>query len=169
MSLLITPVHAKTDVQRLAGLASEIWWQHFPPIIGKAQVEYMVKKFQSETAILEQLEQGYDYFLAEIDGLAVGYTGLLPDAEAKKLMISKLYVKENARDNGVGQTLLDFIEKKCNTEGLDTLWLTVNRGNTGPINWYLKRGFRITKEVDMDIGEGFIMDDYIMEKDLHRD
>lgn len=153
-----------SDIQRLADLAHEIWWQHFPPIIGEAQVKYMVDKFQSNEAIIHQLRNGYEYFLAELDGTAVGYTGLVPDKG--KLMLSKLYVKDSTRGKGVGQALLDFIEAKCRAEGMDRIWLTVNRGNTGPINWYKNRGFIIVKEVDLDIGSGFIMDDYVMEKPI---
>ena len=75
-------------------------------------------------------------------------------------------MKDSARGEGVGQNLLDFIEAKCKSDGFDLIWLTVNRGNTGPIDWYKHRGFRIVKEIDMDIGEGFIMDDYVMEKPI---
>jgi len=167
--LKIIKVREQSDVHRMSLLAHEIWWQHFPPIIGEDQVAYMVEKFQSEQAMLEQLEQGYEYFLADLDGEAVGYAGVVPDLNTHKLMLSKLYVIATDRGKGVGQALLDLIESKCVEEGFNRIWLTVNRANKGPINWYIKRGFTIVKEIDMDIGDGFIMDDYVMEKPIGDD
>ena len=160
----IIPVKADSDIKHLAELAHAIWWQHFPPIIGEAQVEYMVNKFQSQEAIAQQLKDGWEYFVAERSGEVLGYTGLVLDHDTRKLQLSKLYVQASARGRGVGAQLLQFIEGKCLDEGLDLIWLTVNRYNTEPIAWYQKRGFSITNEMKMDIGNGFFMDDYIMEK-----
>ena len=56
---------AETDseIQNIATLAEEIWNQHFVPIIGKAQVDYMVEKFQSYPALKSQIENdGYEYY-----------------------------------------------------------------------------------------------------------
>lgn len=60
--------------------------------------------------------------------------------------------------------MLDFIEARCKTSGFVTLWLTVNRFNNGPIEWYKRHGFVIVDEVKKDIGQGFFMDDFILEK-----
>lgn len=162
----IIPVKKQADIQHLADLAHEIWWQHFPPIIGEAQVEYMVKKFQSLEAISHQIAEGWEYFMVQQDGQGLGYAGLVREQQDTRVQLSKLYVLKSARGKGVGHELLAFIEQKYGGENFHTLWLTVNRFNSDPIKWYKRRGFKVIDEVKMDIGNGFIMDDYIMEKQL---
>ena len=127
----------------------------------------MLGKFQSAEAVSSQIETGWEYYLASLDGVPVGYTGLVPDIESKRLMLSKIYVRESARGKGVGNSLIDYAEQKCRNEGFETLWLTVNRFNKNPIAWYKQHGFSTVDEVKKDIGRGFFMDDYIMEKRIY--
>ena len=166
MDYSITSVASNSDVAVVAELADCIWREHFIPIIGEQQVEYMLEKFQSVPAITSQLQSGFEYYIAVMDGKPAGYTGLVPEPAADKMMISKLYVQRDARGNGVGGRLLQFAEQECYKRGMPTAWLTVNRFNLEPIEWYRYKGFRIVDEVRKDIGEGFFMDDYIMEKRL---
>jgi GNAT superfamily N-acetyltransferase len=154
------------DIALVAKLADEIWWQHFNPIIGANQVEYMLKKFQSPEAISAQITMGTEYYLAWNDEKAVGYTGLISDQANSKMMISKLYVKQESRFSGIGTKLLRFIQQECGTRDLDILWLTVNRFNLETIKWYQRKGFDIVDEVKKDIGGGFFMDDFLMEMKL---
>lgn len=167
MSVELIHVSTPDDIAVVARLAQEIWSQHFTPIIGASQVEYMLGKFQSAEAILSQIDSGWEYYLAMVDNEAVGYAGLVPDISNKRLMLSKLYVRKSARGKGVGKSILGFVERKCSLEGLDTLWLTVNRFNDDPISWYQKCGFVTVDEVKKDIGGGYFMDDYIMEKKIN--
>jgi GNAT superfamily N-acetyltransferase len=166
MPVEINPVSTPEDIAVVARLAQEIWSQHFTPIIGASQVDYMLGKFQSVEAIMSQVDSGWEYYLAVIDNEAVGYAGLVPDISNKRLMLSKIYVRQSARGQGVGKSILDYVERKCRSEGLATLWLTVNRFNDGPISWYQKCGFVTVDEVKKDIGSGYFMDDYIMEKSI---
>ena len=82
------------------------------------------------------------------------------------MMISKIYTVQSARGNGIGKKMLDFIEAKCASSNIRTLWLTVNKQNQHPISWYKHRGFKVVDSVKTDIGGGFFMDDYIMEKSV---
>ena len=160
----ILKVENTNQVDAVAKLAREIWQQHFTPIIGDAQVEYMLNIFQSSKAITSQLEEGWEYYVAARDNEYVGYAGLLPDESAGKMLISKIYVKNTVRGSGVGNLLLDFIEATSRARGLIFLWLTVNRFNDDTIKWYFRHGFKTVDEVRKDIGGGFFMDDFIMEK-----
>lgn len=166
MSVEIARVKTGSDIDVVATLAQEIWTQHFTPIIGESQVKYMLTKFQSADAIKSQISSGCEYYLAEVDNERVGYTCLIPDLNNSKMMLSKIYIQYSARGKGTGRSILDFIEKKCITEKVTTLWLTVNRFNTVPVSWYKRRGFDVVDEVKKDIGDGFFMDDYIMEKKI---
>ncbi len=151
------------DILTTARLAHKIWSHHYVPIIGREQVDYMLKKFQSTEAIREQIETGYEYYLLEANKKAVGYLGLVPGSPPRKLMISKIYVDSGTRGSGFGRALIDFAIQLCKERTLSHIWLTVNRHNSNTIAWYLKRGFQITEEVKQDIGNGYFMDDFVME------
>ena len=120
---------AKTDeqIKDIANLAEIIWNQHFTPIIGKEQVDYMVEKFQSYPAIKNQItKDGYEYF-------------------------------EIFCDNTF-QYLIDI----CKERGLKKIWLTCNKHNDNTLKIYDHLGLQITDSQVADIGNGFVMDDYIL-------
>ncbi|UCB54841.1 MAG: GNAT family N-acetyltransferase [Thiotrichales bacterium] len=166
MVCTIHRITSDSDITAVAELADEIWHEHFIPIIGDQQVDYMLEKFQSPAAIAEQLQSGFEYYIAAIDKRYVGYMGLVPDPPNGTMMISKIYVKREARGDGIGKRLLQLVETECNQRRIDTIWLTVNRFNHAPIEWYRRKGFFVVDEVKKDIGGGFYMDDFIMRKRL---
>jgi diamine N-acetyltransferase len=166
MKIEILQVDSSADVVVVERLAREIWPQHYNPIIGHAQVVYMLEKFQSARAITAQIESGCDYYLTNLDGKAVGYIGLIPELDKRRMMLSKIYVERSSRGQGVGRAMLDFVEARCKSHDLSTLWLTVNRFNEVTIKWYEHNGYMIADEVKKDIGGGFFMDDYLMEKPI---
>ena len=151
------------DIKIVANLAHHIWNHHFVPIIGQGQVDYMLDKFQSEEAITSQIASGYEYFLLSDNNKNCGYLSILPDPEQQKMMISKVYIDHKVRGLGHGTFLLDFVKNLCQERGIGKIWLTVNRYNHDTIAWYKRKGFMVTEEKKMDIGNGYFMDDYIME------
>jgi ribosomal protein S18 acetylase RimI-like enzyme len=163
----IQTVKSADDIREVAMLAHEIWNQYFVSIIGQEQVDYMLNEFQSPSAIIGQIASGYEYFLVTSSQNETpeksGYLGLVPDEKDKRLMISKIYIREQHRGAGLGNYMLDFVKKLANDRGLTTIWLTVNRFNDDTIDWYKRKGFIIVDEVKKDIGGGFVMDDYLME------
>jgi len=159
----ILNVENNSQVDAVAKLAREIWRQHFTPIIGEAQVEYMLNKFQSSKAIASQLDEGWEYYIATRENEYVGYTGLVPDVLNGKMLISKLYVKNRFRGSGIGNLLLDYIEESSRARDFNALRLTVNRFNDNTVKWYFRHGFVTVDEIKKDIGGGFFMDDFIME------
>jgi len=160
----ILPVRTNETVSRTAALARTVWREHYTPIIGAEQVKYMLEHFQSAPAIAGQIAEGTDYFLVSSDGKDAGYFSLVP--EAGTVMLSKLYVESTFRGKGVAMQALRFIEHYCREHGAPLLWLTVNKNNTASIAWYLRQGFVNAGPVTADIGNGFIMDDYRMEKSI---
>ncbi|MFH1577831.1 MAG: GNAT family N-acetyltransferase [Candidatus Omnitrophota bacterium] len=147
-------------------LAYEIWREHYTPIVGEGQVEYMLGKFQSKIAISRQINQeGFLYYLIKDDkDNYIGYLGVLPKEE--ELFLSKIYIKSGQRGKGYGRQAIEFIEKLAHDKGLNKMTLTVNKKNTSTIETYKKIGFIILNPVVQDIGDGFVMDDYKMEKTL---
>lgn len=164
---MIKKVTKAPDILSIEKLAFKIWNSHYTPIIGQQQVDYMLEKFQNFEAISSQLKDGYEYYLLSNENKAIGYLGLLPDATANKLMISKIYIDPTKKNNGYGTQLINFTKKLAKTKHLNLIWLTVNKNNANTIKWYKKLGFTVDKEITMDIGNDFVMDDFVME--LHLD
>ena len=156
-------VETPAQIAATAALARETWLQHYVPLIGAAQVEYMLARFQSAEAIARQIAaEGYEYYMAP----EAGYLALVPDPARKSAMLSKIYVLEKLRGTGTGRALVAFAEKRAAELGGAELWLTVNKHNAGAIAFYEKMGFRKTEALVTDIGGGFVMDDWRMAKPL---
>ena len=165
MELELERVASEALVAAVAELAREIWRQHYVPIVGAAQVEYMLEAFQSAGAIGRQVaEGGYEYYLARGEG----YVALVPDVEKESVLLSKIYVGEWARGKGLGRGLAEFAERRTGELGCGELWLTVNVNNGGSIAFYERMGFRKTGRLVQDIGGGFVMDDWRMAKGVGR-
>ena len=164
--LTFQQVDSAERIAEVVRLAREIWQEHYVPIIGQKQVDYMLEKFQSERAIAAQLAQAYQYYLFARDRKNAGYVATLPNATEATLMLSKIYVRKSERGCGLGKKALQFIEDLGKKRGLKLLWLTVNKNNDDSIAWYSRMGFRKVGAVIQDIGAGFVMDDFRMEKPL---
>lgn len=149
------------DLHKIAELAEIIWHQHFTSIIGKEQVIYMVDKFQSFPALKEQLTSGYEYYRIFDQDDFCGYCGIHP--ENGKLFLSKLYLKKEARGRHLASQTFDFLKQLCRERGLSAIWLTCNKHNDNTLAVYRHLGFKTVDTQVADIGNGFVMDDYIME------
>jgi len=157
--ILATPADAKL----LESLAYPIWRQHYTPIIGAQQVEYMLAKFQSSEAIKLQMSQGIDYYIVSQGDKNAGYYSL--DYKSGHLFISKFYLGVQFRGQGIAHAMLKEIEKEASKKEISQLKLTVNKYNPA-YQAYLKLGFKNTKSIVVDIGQGFIMDDFVMVKKI---
>ncbi len=157
-------VKTEDEIKRLEELAREIWTEHYIPIIGEKQVSYMLEKFQSKQAITEQLKNSFYYYFIEAKNKTVGYLGV--QIRQSELFLSKIYVRSSERGNGYAKSAINFIEKFAKDNNLDKIRLTVNKNNLTTIKIYEKIGFKIVESIVQDIGEGFVMDDYVMEKIL---
>ena len=163
-NLRIIPVANEELVLSLSAVADDIWRQHYTPIIGEAQVDYMLEKFLSPEALVEQINSGYEYFLLSYDYTFAGFAGI--HEEDNKLFLSKLYVHEDFRGKGIGSYMFQKFIEICKLRNLKTIWLTCNRNNTESLAVYEHLGFKKVREEVADIGNGFVMDDYIMEYEI---
>jgi ribosomal protein S18 acetylase RimI-like enzyme len=160
MTIIEASTENHTDI--IESLAREIWTEHFIPIIGRPQVDYMLARFQSKQAITEQIASGVLYFLMEEGRSFIGYIAVQPRGD--ELFLSKIYVRSSHRTRGYGRKAVQFVETLARERGLRKIMLTVNRNNTGAIRSYEKFGFKNIGSLVQDIGSGFVMDDYVMEK-----
>jgi ribosomal protein S18 acetylase RimI-like enzyme len=164
--MIVEEVFSEARIQMVEKLAYEIWNEHFTPIIGKAQVDYMLDKFQSIKAITEQIEEGYQYYLIKMDDGFIGYMAIQPKED--ELFLSKLYIKTSQRGKGYGRKVVEFLEGMARDKGLEKITLTVNKNNLDTIKAYEKFGFENLGPVVMDIGGNFVMDDYKMAKQIEQ-
>lgn len=155
-------VQTNADRQTIEKLGNIIWHEHYTPIIGEAQVNYMLEKYQSKEAVKTQIEEGTAYYLVEDKSVPIGYLSFYIQGDS--LFISKIYVLKNQRGKGFGKKAMTFIENEAKKKARHLLRLTVNKFNTNSILAYEKMGFYKKESVVMDIGHGFVMDDYVMEK-----
>ena len=148
----------------LSRLAEEIWIEYYPPIIGRAQVDYMLEKFQSPSCIAEDIRKpGCHFYVAEdADGKrSVGYCAAFEQDGC--LFLSKLYVLREYRRKGIGRLFFDTLLALCRSSRRSKITLNVNKDNRQSIAAYRNMGFTTVDDVKVDIGGGFFMDDYVME------
>ncbi len=148
------------DFARIAQMADIIWREHYTPIIGKAQVDYMLEKFQSAHAISRQVSEKMFYAIIRNEDLPIGYLAI--QKRGPELFLSKIYLLSEYRGHGHGKTAMEFIAKKALDYNCDRIALTVNKNNHRSIQAYSKMGFENTGALVTDIGGGFVMDDYRM-------
>ncbi len=152
-------------IPKLAKLTSSIWHEYWTQILSPEQIDYMVDKFQSEKAILEQYKnENYTYYYINEDNQNIGYFGL--SNKKDYLFLSKLYISKDYRHKGLGTKAFEKIKEIAKNKGYKSIQLTVNKYNTNTISAYDKWGFKTIDSVVTDIGSGFVMDDYIMEYKL---
>ena len=162
---MFIPVTTDNHIEDVESLAREIWTEHYTPIIGKGQVDYMLGTFQTRNAIAGQIRAGAMYYLIREKETFIGYLAVQPKTD--ELFLSKIYVRRSKRGRGYGRKAVQFVEALAREGGFRKIALTVNKNNTDSIRAYEKFGFVSTGGLVQDIGGGFVMDDYRMEKNVH--
>lgn len=152
----------KKQVAELAKLASEIWFEYWKNILSLGQISHMLKKFQSEKAINDQIIfDHYHYFFINDDEQNIGYFGI--STKHYCLFLSKLYIKKEYRNKGIGSSAFEKVKQFALDNNFKKIRLTVNKFNMPAIKAYEKWGFVTVGTEETPIGDGYIMDDYIME------
>lgn len=152
------------DINKFVKLADEIWHEYFPFLLSAEQINYMLEKFQSFNTIKAQQETGYEYYFVSCEGKTIGYVVFV--SEKDYLFLSKLYFLKSFRGKGFGREVLKHLEQIAKSNGLKNIRLTVNKYNESSIIAYKKWEFEIIESKVFDIGNGYVMDDYIMQKVL---
>jgi ribosomal protein S18 acetylase RimI-like enzyme len=164
------------DFETLARLAEAIWRTHYIRIIGSAQIDYMLaERYTPEKLRLYLNADDRWLMLLRTDGpdgnLAVGYcsyalTGDPGEMKPGVMKLEQLYLLPELHGKGLGRLMLCHVEEQARARGRSTLVLQTNKRNTNAIAFYRKAGFTVCEEAVFDIGNGFVMDDYVMEKML---
>ncbi|HJU24553.1 MAG TPA: GNAT family N-acetyltransferase [Casimicrobiaceae bacterium] len=154
------------DIGVIQALAGTIWRQHYPGIISMEQIDYMLARGYSREALTQFLiEADAGLALAKRDCIATGFVAWHPQDRAT-MKLEKLYVLPEAHGQGVGRALIEHVIARARDAGFAQLTLNVNRRNTGAIKAYERCGFAIRECGDFPIGNGFVMEDYIMVREI---
>ena len=158
------------DVERLAALAREIWYAHYPAIISVAQIEYMLaERYRSGFVLAELQRDGLWWDKLTVAGAMEGFASYFLTGVPGEMKLDKLYVHPRLQRRGYGGMMIARAGAIARSRGCSRLVLAVNKNNRSAIDAYLKHGFHVADAAVKDIGGGFVMDDYIMVKPLTGD
>lgn len=153
------------EAEAVAELAARVWRAHYPGIIGRAQIEYMLAQRYRPVLVRQFIARGDLWLAAFHDGALLAFAHGHP-LSAGDYKLDKLYVDQAWQRRGIGGTLMHQVGRRARQLGYTRLVLRVNRQNQQAITAYLKHGFSVVTVHLEDIGQGFIMDDYVMTKEL---
>ena len=153
------------DITTIGYLAHEVWPVTYKEILGPEQLAYMLQLFYSPQALEQQiLKLKHQFIIAEIDLEEVGFASFSKVSPAI-WKLHKLYVLPGLQGKGIGRALVDMVEEEVRTNNGAHLILNVNKNNKA-LHFYESLGFTIEKEELIDIGNGFVMDDFVLGKDV---
>lgn len=155
-------VSSKKDFEEIAHMSNIIWRKHYISIISMEQIDYMLDKYLSIEALQDQSDNGYKYYFINYEGQDVGYVCIRKEEDA--LFLSKVYIYEAFRGKRIGRSAMLFVDEQAKNLKCQKVYLTVNRNNMNSISVYEKLGYKNVGSLVQDIGNGFVMDDYKMEK-----
>ena len=166
MKQIIIKVAGKKDLASIRRLAEKIWPATYADILNAGQINYMMGQIYSMDSLLKQMvEHQHIFLILEYDARPAGFASYSLYPEEKKGKLQKIYVDPALQGKGLGQFLLKDVEERVKATGCHTLHLNVNRHNKAR-SFYEKQGFVVIRNEDIDIGNGFFMNDYVMQRSL---
>ncbi len=166
------------SISTIKQLAENIWKVAYASILSPEQMDYMLELFYSESSLQKQMDDGHQFIIAKENALlaelnghtatngAVGFASYSPksagDPVAGKIYrLHKIYIDPEEQGKGIGKLLIGFIINDISFCDATDLELNVNRHNKAQ-DFYRKIGFKVIKEEDINIGNGYFMNDYVM-------
>ena len=111
---------------------------------------------------------GHEFYIASIDGEAVGFTSLWyydDDQHQHGCELERLYVVPEMHKRGVGKALCDTVVQNAKQHGCHYITLVVNRINAS-VQFYEHYGFTKESSFDADIGHGWQINAFKMKMAL---
>lgn len=147
------------DIKEISELAALIWNQHYPSIIGQKQVDYMLELMYSAESLQEQMQKKlHQFILIKVNNVSQGFISLHTENN-REWVLNKFYINQHVASKGIGSKAFELLKEIIRPTKIT---LTVNRQNFKAINFYFKQGFKIERVADFDIGNGFVMNDFVM-------
>lgn len=151
------------DISIIRELAKKSWNSAYANILEQEQIDYMLDLMYSEAVLKSHFENlNYQYYLIKDDDFFLGFIGYEIHNEAETTKLHRIYFLKEAQGKGLGKKALEFVKTETEKSGDKKLTLTVNKHNNAK-NFYQSQGFKVYDEAIFDIGNGYVMDDYLME------
>ncbi len=155
---------SQEDYKIIYSIAAITWDHAYKSILSEAQLDYMMEMMYSPKSFTEQLSiKGHHFIIASLAGKEMGFASYELNYRHGITKLHKLYVLPEAQGSGMGYALITAVENAARANGNDKVTLNVNRFNKA-IYFYQKNGYINTGEEDVQIGSGYVMEDYIMLK-----
>ena len=153
------------DIPLIRELTFRVWPQTYASILSQEQIDYMLEMMYSEASLKKQMtEDGCQFIIVYEDGNPVGFASY-SEEEPKRWKLNKIYVLQNQQGKGTGKHVINYIIEEIKKQNANSLFLQVNRYNNAKA-FYEKLGFIEIDFINLDIGNGYFMNDYVMEKKL---
>ena len=166
----LTLLEVGADAARAArarAIAEKAWPPTYSDIIPAAQIPYMIERMYSPKAIREAAAAGTPYYLVQADGTDAGVCSIdLRPAADSSAELHKIYLLPDWWGRGVGAWLLAELCRRAKEAGATRVWLRVNKQNVRAQKAYRAAGFSNVRALCTDIGGGFVMDDFIFEREV---
>ena len=150
-----------SEIQEIQAISARVWPPTYKDVISAGQIEYMLDLMYSTEALKKQmLEQGCEFILYKPNIHSVGFASYGKN-EKGIWRLHKLYVDVDQHGKGIGKILLEEVKKRVAQKGGTEVELNVNKRNKAK-DFYFSQGFKIRREEVLDIGEGYVMDDFVL-------
>lgn len=153
------------NIHLVQPLANDIWNECYKDLLSQDQINYMIDKMYNNDKINEGIANGDVWEILKIDNVPSGYLHYLVD-DNNTVFLSKIYLKESNQTKGIGQLMLNRVVEYATSKGVKAVHLTVNKNNAKAIRFYEKNGFKNMESKTFDIGNGYVMDDFIYQKTI---
>ncbi|WP_333877424.1 GNAT family N-acetyltransferase [Flavobacterium sp.] len=165
--MMVIAPNTDSEFTEIRAIALEVWPKTYGAILSEAQLHYMLDMMYSVPSLQQQAqEKKHHFILIKVDGKTLGFASYELNCENTGMTkIHKLYVLSTQQGNGLGKRLIDYIAQEASQNHDKALYLNVNKNNPAQF-FYQKLGFTVYKEEVIPIGNGYVMDDYVMKKDI---
>lgn len=152
------------DIPLIRELCFKVWPQTYASILSQDKIDYMLEYMYSPASLQRQMNDGSQFILIYEDDDPVGFAAYLSKGH-NIYKLDKIYILPSQQGKGTGKLVIDYVINEIKQKGATALQLQVHRQNKAR-GFYEKLGFVVIDEKDFDIGNGFFMNDYVMEKQL---
>lgn len=165
--MITTRVATLQDIEAIRQVAEKTWPISYAEMISPEQIRYMLDRMYTSEGIGSSIMAKDEAFiLAEDQEHVIGFAGIqFAHPETRYTRLHKLYLLPEYQGKQVGKLLMSEVEKMALLHGTKAIHLNVNKHNPS-LQFYQHQGFQILEEMVLDIGNGFVMDDYILVKSL---
>ncbi len=155
------------ELELIRSLIQKIWKPTYREILSEEQMDYMLEMMYDAGTLQAQMAAGHVFLILREDETPVGFAGYECNyhQEAGTCKLHKIYLLPETQGKGFGKMLLHAVVEKAKEAGQERLLLNVNRYNKA-LQFYRNYGFEVIAEEDIDIGKGYLMNDYVMELSL---